>query len=185
MCLLNANGSPETKVGGSAASARRPIERRALALLGPGSPFRRHPCVRECAERRCCTGRAAWPMKSHGFRAAVANRSLRYPKIKERGRWWPGTELNCRHYDFQSYALPTELPGRSVAGNRAREFTTISNITHWTRLRGKSPRANSHERSQADSERFHAPNSSGELRQLRESKPLRKKVGRTRSVADR
>src|SRR5438876_193095 len=26
------------------------------------------------------------------------------------GNWWRGTESNCRHYDFQSYALPTELP---------------------------------------------------------------------------
>jgi hypothetical protein len=26
--------------------------------------------------------------------------------------WWPGTELNRRHFDFQSNALPTELPGR-------------------------------------------------------------------------
>ena len=25
--------------------------------------------------------------------------------------WWPGTESNCRHRDFQSPALPTELPG--------------------------------------------------------------------------
>ncbi len=24
---------------------------------------------------------------------------------------WPGAELNCRHADFQSAALPTELPG--------------------------------------------------------------------------
>src|SRR5450756_2416951 len=24
--------------------------------------------------------------------------------------WWRGTELNCRHHDFQSCALPTELP---------------------------------------------------------------------------
>lgn len=24
--------------------------------------------------------------------------------------WWLGTELNCRHMDFQSTALPTELP---------------------------------------------------------------------------
>src|SRR4029434_9810973 len=24
---------------------------------------------------------------------------------------WPGTESNCRHEDFQSSALPTELPG--------------------------------------------------------------------------
>jgi putative transposase len=26
--------------------------------------------------------------------------------------WWPGTESNCRHADFQSAALPTELPGQ-------------------------------------------------------------------------
>ena len=27
--------------------------------------------------------------------------------------WWPGAESNCRHADFQSAALPTELPGQS------------------------------------------------------------------------
>ena len=26
-------------------------------------------------------------------------------------KWWPGRELNPRHADFQSAALPTELPG--------------------------------------------------------------------------
>ena len=29
---------------------------------------------------------------------------------------WPGTESNCRHRDFQSPALPTELPGQINAG---------------------------------------------------------------------
>src|SRR5207249_3303465 len=29
---------------------------------------------------------------------------------------WPGAESNCRHADFQSAALPTELPGRTYAG---------------------------------------------------------------------
>src|SRR5882757_10867805 len=28
-------------------------------------------------------------------------------------KWWPGRELNPRHADFQSAALPTELPGLS------------------------------------------------------------------------
>src|SRR5690242_11155540 len=27
--------------------------------------------------------------------------------------WWPGTESNRRHGDFQSPALPTELPGQA------------------------------------------------------------------------
>src|SRR5439155_22601907 len=35
------------------------------------------------------------------------------PKASE--GWWRGTESNCRHYDFQSYALPTELPRRRPA----------------------------------------------------------------------
>ena len=29
--------------------------------------------------------------------------------------WWPGTESNRRHGDFQSPALPTELPGHFIA----------------------------------------------------------------------
>src|SRR5258708_37693504 len=28
------------------------------------------------------------------------------------GKWCPGAESNHRHCDFQSHALPTELPGR-------------------------------------------------------------------------
>ena len=35
------------------------------------------------------------------------------------GRWWPRTELNRRHKDFQSSALPTELLGRRGAGQNA------------------------------------------------------------------
>src|SRR5438105_1239687 len=37
------------------------------------------------------------------------------------GVWWRGTESNCRHYDFQSYALPTELPRPRTAITRIGE----------------------------------------------------------------
>src|SRR5437588_10471838 len=38
------------------------------------------------------------------------------PKARARGEVgpWPGAESNCRHADFQSAALPTELPGRAM-----------------------------------------------------------------------
>ena len=31
--------------------------------------------------------------------------------------WWPGAESNRRHADFQSAALPTELPGQKANGH--------------------------------------------------------------------
>ena len=38
---------------------------------------------------------------------------IKKPSLTNEGeftRWWIGAELNCRHKDFQSFALPTELP---------------------------------------------------------------------------
>ena len=35
--------------------------------------------------------------------------------------WWPGAESNCRHADFQSAALPTELPGHIEPHDKNRE----------------------------------------------------------------
>src|SRR6266404_3519719 len=43
-------------------------------------------------------------------------------------KWWPGTELNRRHADFQSAALPTELPGRE--GWASIECVRLSNYNN-------------------------------------------------------
>src|SRR5438477_2640265 len=37
------------------------------------------------------------------------------PCCTRSSEWWLGTELNRRHKDFQSSALPTELPSQPVA----------------------------------------------------------------------
>ena len=36
------------------------------------------------------------------------------PLHKSTVEWWLGTESNRRHKDFQSFALPTELPSQSI-----------------------------------------------------------------------
>ena len=35
------------------------------------------------------------------------------------GKWCPGAESNHRHCDFQSHALPTELPGQVLQGRKS------------------------------------------------------------------
>ena len=52
------------------------------------------------------TGRHKIPGKSRSYRV-----SWSVPGITGNGEWCPGVESNYRHHDFQSCALPTELPG--------------------------------------------------------------------------
>jgi hypothetical protein len=48
-------------------------------------------------------------------------RGLLAEQIRYLGKWWcPGAELNHRHLHFQCSALPTELPGHSLAGRQTR-----------------------------------------------------------------
>ena len=53
------------------------------------------------------------PGKASGD-GASSGRSGKSPKLP-RNPWWPRTESNCRHRDFQSRALPTELPGHGAS----------------------------------------------------------------------
>src|SRR5689334_7937807 len=50
--------------------------------------------------------------------------------------WWPGSESNQRHADFQSAALPTELPGQ--AGQNA---APKSGAAKRTRIKSADPQA--------------------------------------------
>src|SRR5918992_1728967 len=56
-------------------------------------------------------------------------------------RWqWPGAESNCRHTDFQSVALPTELPGRAHKSKKRLNFTQPAAEVAATRPRGHGHR---------------------------------------------
>ena len=75
---------------------------------------------------------------------------LRYkpsPMCPERTmmKWWPGRELNPRHADFQSAALPTELPGCGPEYRKGQQLSSTleffpqppktmrySRLSHWT-----------------------------------------------------
>ncbi len=48
-----------------------------------------------------------------GLKTKIPRKSKKYKGFM----WWPGTELNRRHGDFQSPALPTELPGLHTITN--------------------------------------------------------------------
>src|SRR5215475_2348654 len=39
-------------------------------------------------------------------------RNIKFVRGSANAKWCPGAESNHRHHDFQSCALPTELPGR-------------------------------------------------------------------------
>jgi hypothetical protein len=61
--------------------------------------------------------------------------------------WCPGAELNHRHTDFQSVALPTELPGRLARGAYRGDSACLSSraltrlvFYNWNRLIARGDR---------------------------------------------
>jgi hypothetical protein len=55
---------------------------------------------------------SGWPVKYYFPLESIFHTTVLSRTIKLLISWWPGVELNHRHADFQSAALPTELPGR-------------------------------------------------------------------------
>ena len=86
--------------------------------LGYGTKLRRTQCAR----------------RNHGAVDETRTRDLHLGKValyqlSYYRKWCPGTESNHRHVDFQSTALPTELPGR-MAMRKGLEPST-SSVTGW------------------------------------------------------
>ena len=52
---------------------------------------------------------------------------------------WPGAESNCRHHDFQSCALPTELPGLHKKPVRATSRARTGSLSERASAKSGSP----------------------------------------------
>jgi hypothetical protein len=58
--------------------------------------------------------------RSHDFKIVLRKKfpfvrdALKIQEYEGFKKWCPGTESNRRHKDFQSFALPTELPGLTL-----------------------------------------------------------------------
>ncbi len=79
------------------------------------------PAANDAAHRPCrampaeLAGRRAHAAFEHAAAARSRKRQAERQVLQEK-EWCPGTDLNRRHADFQSAALPTELPGRPCGG---------------------------------------------------------------------
>jgi hypothetical protein len=93
----------------------RPERREALR----GGPLSSALCVRTGSEFMDST----WTIGS--LRQSVRRTAASQPRGNSPRAKWPGAGLNRRHRDFQSRALPTELPGRSGEGLLAAPSGTV------------------------------------------------------------
>ena len=101
MAVTKLTGMIETQDDGPA--ALRPRYRSGMARTYPN----RHPTRSWNARKPDETVSNKKPRRGRGFGGFQ-----RLRRILRNVIWWPGTESNRRHGDFQSPALPTELPGQ-------------------------------------------------------------------------
>src|ERR1700733_4081508 len=74
-------------------------------------------------------------------KSAISRTSANVSEWWRPGAWCPGAELNHRHADFQSAALPTELPGQTAENpGRARKDGLFSGpFPPWQAPLSKTP----------------------------------------------
>ena len=130
--LLPLTGSPPQRARGNGAKGWAPFSRHAArcalpeGLPPPGGPAApgKDQKSKERRRRKKKEGKSgkARPMEGAAGRLPAEARPAKARNEKRLAAkaaslwipWCRGTELNCRHGDFQSPALPTELPRREV-----------------------------------------------------------------------
>ena len=105
------------------------------------TPGRSHPAPCKIPEPRRQVSRAATTGSPSASTARFACSTEPSLHAWRQNQWCPGAESNHRHCDFQSHALPTELPGRAgrpggacglgLIGRRLRPVQR--NLTRWCR----------------------------------------------------
>ena len=96
--------------------------------------------------------RTPLPRRRRGaWRSRRGRRRSRFSRFRrlERG-WCPGEESNHRHRDFQSRALPTELPGQDARRSGRRLIDNLAGAVQPTRQAFRRPRGHPPQRPFAD-----------------------------------
>ena len=88
----------------------------ASGLYGDGPRPRRGVAQVESLCRATLAVRAVGHRTAQSKKACAVGASLCFTSRNHTYKWWPGRESNPRHRDFQSLALPTELPGHCTRG---------------------------------------------------------------------